>query len=192
MGIKVLEFKTEYRIGKDPVDWVSYTGSDSFTEAGNVSSATWERVEKMRPPEYLENDNDGLKLAALRHLWAAIGPAYETWKNGEVMPETGTPLAAWGGVNAGQIEALKTIQIRTVEELAEMSDSNMKMILPNIRELRNMARQWIERRPEHERDAKFKELEERNAAMAAMLEELMAAKEDDKPRRGRPPKAEAA
>jgi hypothetical protein len=215
MGIKVIEFKTEYRTGKDPVDWVLYTGTDSITESGQIAAATWERVEKLRPPPIIDNDGDGLKMAAIRHLWDSIEPKYNAWKQGEAMPETGTPLAAWGGVSATQIDALKGVGIKTVEDLAGLSDSNMKMVLPNMRDLRTMAKQWMERRPEAEREAKLAELEAQNAAMMEMLAELQSQRfqggpysgggdalaplveagiidQEDKPRRGRPPKAEAA
>jgi len=184
MGIRVIEFKTEYRNGKPPVEWVHFTGSDSLTETGQVSLSTWERVSKIRPPEALENDMGGLKLAALRHTWDQIEPAYLAWKQGEELPETGTPLAAWGGVNGSQINALKGIHIRTVEELAGLSDSNMKAVLPNMRELRAMARQWLDRKPEAEQQAMIADLQAQNAAMMEMLAEMQA----DKPKRGRPRK----
>jgi hypothetical protein len=194
MGIRIIEFKTEYRTGKDPVDWVHYTGTDSITEAGQVAASTWERVAKLCPPEEMENDSDGQKIAAIRGLWAQIEPAYDAWRQGEQMPETGTPLAAWGGVSGSQIAALKGIGIKTIEDLAGVSDSNMKMILPNMRDLRTMAKQWLDRRPEAEREAKLAELEAQNAAMMEMLAEMKTMQEadQDKPRRGRPPKAEAA
>ncbi len=175
MGIRAIEFKTEYRPNKPPVEWVLYAGSDSYSENGQLSSSTWERVSKLRPPEVLENDTDGLKMAALRYVWSQIEPAYEAWKSGEEMPETGTPLAAWGGVSASQIAALKGIGIKTVEDLAGLSDSNMKAVLPNMRDLRTMARQWMEGRPQAERDAELAELKAQNAAMMEMLAELKAA-----------------
>jgi hypothetical protein len=227
MGIRAIEFKTEYRPNKPPVEWVLYAGSDSYSENGQLSASTWERVSKLRPPEVLENDTDGLKMAALRYVWSQIEPAYEAWKSGEEMPETGTPLAAWGGVSASQIAALKGIGIKTVEDLAGLSDSNMKAVLPNMRDLRTMARQWMEGRPQAERDAELAELKAQNAAMMEMLAELKAAQTQapppvdylgslqnqqalnaynypdygqasaveptaEKPRRGRPPKSEAA
>jgi hypothetical protein len=194
MGIRVIEFKTEYRTGKDPVDWVLYTGSDAYSETGQVTSATWERVKKLCPPEHMENDGDGLKMASLRHIWSQIHPHYEAWKAGNVLPESGTPLAAWGGVNASQIAALKGIGIQTVEALAGLKDSGMPAILPNMRELRGMAQRYMEGRPQAERDAKMAELEAQNAAMMEMLAEMKAEREDteEKPRRGRPPKVSEA
>lgn len=194
MGIRVIEFKTEYRTGKDPIDWVQFTGSDAYSETGQVTSATWERVSKLQPPETLQNDSDGLKMAALRHAWSQIEPHYEAWKAGNVLPESGTPLAAWGGVNASQIGALKGIGIQTVEALAGLKDSGMPAILPNMRELRRMAQTWMESRPQAERDAKMAELEAQNAAMMEMLAEMKAERDDteEKPRRGRPPKVSEA
>jgi len=196
MGIRVIEFKTEYRIGRDPADWVHYSGSDAISENGQLSSSTWERVSKLRPPEQLENDPDGLKMAALRYIWGQIEPHYTAWKAGETLPDSGTPLAAWGGVTASQIAALKGVGIKTIEDMAGLSDSNMKNVLPNMRELRTLARQWIDRRPDAERDAEMAELKAKNEAMMEMLAELKAERsaevDADKPRRGRPPKAEAA
>jgi hypothetical protein len=194
MGIRVIEFKTEYRAGKEPLDWVHFTGSDSYSETGQVTSSTWERVKKLIPPAQLENDGDGLKMASLRHTWSQIEPHYEAWRAGNVLPESGTPLAAWGGVNASQISALKGIGIQTVEALAGLKDSGLPAILPNMRELRSMAQGWMEGRPQAERDAKMAELEAQNAAMMEMLAELKAERDDteEKPRRGRPPKVSEA
>lgn len=214
MGIRVIEFKTEYRPGKDPVDWVLFASTDSVTDTGQMAAATWERVGKLRPPESIENDAGGLKMAAMRYLWGAIEPRYDAWKQGESIPEHGTPLAAWGGVSAAQANVLKGIGIKTVEDLAALSDSNFKAVLPNMRDLRTLARQWLEGRPQVEREAEIAELKAQNAAMMEMLAELKAAQASqfdsrdsfltsgeytppdiltgDKPRRGRPPKVEAA
>lgn len=226
MGIRVIEFRTDYRPGKEPLEWVHYTGSDSYSENGQLSSSTWERVKKLQPPEQIENDPDGLKMAALRYIWGQIEPHYLAWKEGNELPESGTALAAWGGVTGSQIAALKGVGIQTVEDLAGLSDSNMKAVLPNMRDLRTMARQWMEGRPQAEQAAKMAELEAQNAAMMEMLAELKAAQTQappvdyqgalqnqqamnaynypdygqasavepaaEKPRRGRPPKSEAA
>lgn len=197
MGIRVIEFRTDYRPSKEPLEWVHYTGSDSYSENGQLSSSTWERVKKLQPPEQIENDPDGLKMAALRYIWGQIEPHYLAWKEGNELPESGTALAAWGGVNASQITALKGIGIKTVEDLAAISDSNVKAVLPNMRELRTLARQWLEGRPQAERDAEIEQLKAQNAAMLEMLAEMKAARAEedpaqDKPRRGRPPKVSEA
>ena len=77
-------------------------------------------------------------------LWAAIGPAYEAWKSGQEVPVDGTPLGAWPGINETQAEAIRAIGIRTVEDVAAMTDTIMARIrLPNARSIRDLAQRFI-------------------------------------------------
>mgnify|MGYP001810884468 CR=1 FL=1 len=112
--IRILKFRTEYRAGKAPRDWVEYTAQDGITGDGHLTHSTSEIVAKMIPPE----DGDGLKVAAMRAIWEQVSPAYEAWKKGLEVPEHGTPLGVWPGVSSEQAEALRSVGIKTVEDVA--------------------------------------------------------------------------
>lgn len=56
----------------------------------------------------------------------------------------GTPLAAWGLVTKSQIEELAYFKVRTVEQLASLSDLGAQNIGPVLK-LREAARDFVER-----------------------------------------------
>lgn len=180
--IRVVEFKTQYRIGKDPVDWVLVAPAG----AAYTKTQTWHRVSKVRPPEGVDDrtaDSDTHKDMVAK--WTVIGPAYEAWKTGTELPVDGTPLEAWAGVTPDQAAFLKSLHIRTVEEVRDMGDKDIEAIRwPNARALPKLARDYLEGADSAAKDAELAELRERTAAMEAMLQEMTEAK----PKRGRPRK----
>jgi len=192
MDLRILEFKTEYSIGKPDVDWVHFTSRDAMTESGAITHSTWEKISRITPTESISNDDNGLKMAAMRSQWAQIEPAYLAWKQGQVLPETGTPLGAWPGVNTQQAEALKSVGLHTVEAIASATESVLsKPPLPNMREIKRQAVAWLEGRDAAEQAATIAQLQEQNAAMLEMLAELQDGKEE-KRGPGRPRKEEIA
>lgn len=178
----VVDFKTEYRTGKPPVDWVLIAPSGADYER----TQTWHRVEKVRPPEDWNDAKQASRTyQTMVERWAVIGPAYEAWKKGMDIPETGTPLGAWSGVTADQAKFLKTLGVRTVEDVRDMNDSTIsKLHFPNARKLPQLAAEYLSGADVAAKDAQIAEMRERMEAMEAMLAE-------DKPRRGRPPKKES-
>jgi hypothetical protein len=189
--IRVIRFKTEYNAGKPPVDWVEFTSSDAVNDSGQAMHTTWEMVKRIMPPDAIANDDGGFKMAAMRSQWNQIGPEYEAWKSGEELPEQGTPLAAWPGVNVDQAVALRSIGLKTVEAVANLSEAILsKPILPNMRELKRQAAMWIDGQGNAALAVQIAELQAQNAAMLEMLAE----KADEEPKRGpgRPRKEEVA
>lgn len=174
--IRILGFKTDYKANGEGIDWVHFTSSDAMTESGTVTHSTWERVEALRPPEVIENDDGGLKLGYMRRLWEQIEPAYEAWRSGNEVPEDGTPLAAWPGLNREQADALRGIHILTVEALAAVSDAILsRPVLPNMRELKRQAQMWLDARAGADMAARVAELEAQNAALMEMVTEAAEA-----------------
>lgn len=182
--ISVLDFKTEYLPGKDPVDMVLLAPKGE----GHLKTQTWRRVHKLIPPKDVD---DRVKESAtyqdMAAKWSVIGPAYEAWKNGNELPETGTPLAAWSGVTGDMAKALQAMGIKTVEDVRDMGDGAVsKLAFPNARKLPELAGKFLEGKDLAARDAENADLRERLATMEEMLKEAMA----DKPKRGRPRKVE--
>lgn len=184
--IRVVEFKTEYRVGKEPRDKVLIAPQGPAFE----KTQTWHYVNSLRPPEDIdEGEKQSLKYIDMRAKWEVIGPAYEAWRSGQQLPETGTPLDAWSGVTADQAKFLKRMDIRTVEDVRDMGDAALSQLkFPNARKLPEMAKKWLEGTNAAEKDAEIADLKEKMAAMEEMLEE--AAKTKRGP--GRPKKTEAA
>lgn len=124
-------------------------------------------------------------------VWEAIGPVYERWLKGQEEPVDGTPLHAWPAVTKGQVEQLKFLHIRTVEDVAAMNDAAMQRFGMGARVLRDKAQAFIQAK---EGEAV---LAEQLSKRDAQIEELMARIEDLEKanaslaqgrKRGRPPK----
>lgn len=68
---------------------------------------------------------------------------YKKFKEKETFQHSGTPLANWKGVNTAQVAELRALNILTVEQLAELSDSvGAKHV--GIYELKAKAKAFIE------------------------------------------------
>lgn len=185
--IRVLEFRTQYRTGKKPVDWVLLAPIGEDFER----TQTWERVHRLKPdPDVDPQVRDSLAYMDMSAKWQIVGPAYEAWKGGQVIPDDGTPLEAWAGVTVDQAKVLKAMGVRTVEDVSRLGDAALeKLQFPNARKLPSLAKQWLEGEAVAAKDAKIAELEEKIAILAEMAE----AKEEPKKRGpGRPRKTEAA
>lgn len=182
--IRIWKFETRYK-GDRGEDWVliSPTG-----EAGNRTQ-TWHMVKTIRPPEEI-GDDEGLSMKAMRAKWEVIGPAYAAWKEGNEIPENGTPLVAWPALDAGKVEALKRAGIRTVEEVRSMNEATMKALpFPEARKLPKLAGQWLDGQGEARMAETIEQQKEQLDAMAQMIADLQAAQE--KPKRGKAEKAAA-
>lgn len=183
--LRVVEFKTQYRVGKDPVDWVMLAPAGAAFE----KTRTWHRIKDLTPPaDAEERFKESESYQAMLGRWALIGPAYEAWRSGNDVPEGGTPLAAWSGVTPEQAAFLKKVGVRTVEDVAAMGEMAVKELRwPGSQKLPKQAKSWLEGENVAAKDAQIAEMAERMAAMEAMLEE-----QSKKRGPGRPPKVEAA
>lgn len=167
MTVRVVKFKEAYE-GKKRTDMVLIAPSGE----GHTKTQTWHRVDKLRPPKDAdENQKNSATHFAMSARWSVIGPAYEAWKAGSEIPDDGTPLAAWSGVSAEVAELLKSMAIRTVEDVRDMSESTFtKLPVPNARQLPGLARDFLDGADSAEKDKQIAEMAERMAAMEEMLE----------------------
>lgn len=69
--------------------------------------------------------------------WAAFETQTE-------LVEGGTPLSEWTGISASQVRELAHVHVRTVEQLASLSDSSIQRMGPGYQQLQKSARNWIE------------------------------------------------
>ncbi len=180
--IRVLEFKSEYKKRNGEmveVEWVRIAPVSAI-----MTSQVWHRIKDLLPPDEISNDDDGKKIDFMRHRWSMIEPAYNAWKSGNEVPLGGTPLAAWGGVTPEQSKLLQQHGFRTVEEIAEMTESSIvKLPIPRLRELPALARKFLDGIGTAENaerltalEDQIKDLAEKLAAAMELLEQATGGK----------------
>jgi hypothetical protein len=101
----------------------------------------------------------------------------------------GTPLEEWPAISRAQVEELKFLNIRTVEQLAGLSDSNAQNVM-GIQGLKAKANKFLETADKEATAEKFAELEAKYEALLAA--QTQDAGEQAPRRRGRPKKTEEA
>lgn len=183
-SMAIISFKTDYAKGRQ-VDWVLVAPRDASLD----KVQTWHRVGDLKPKEDVDDDlAESEHYRALLDRWSLISPAYEAWKAGEAIPESGMPLAAWSGVSAEQADLLKKMHINTVEHIAEMSrEDTAKLPWPNASKLPKMAADYLASRDKTDAAAEMDAMREKMAAMEEMLAGYMA-NEPEKRGPGRPKK----
>lgn len=128
-------------------------------------------------------------------LWDHVKPLYEAWKAGESAPNRGTPLAALGSLTEEDIDALHLNHIRSIEDLAAITDGQMPDIrVYSLRAKREQARAWVDSTDTRNTANELATLREQVAALTAALSGRDNDEEPIKRRPGRPrkePDAEA-
>lgn len=175
IAIVVKQFRTTYVFNPDtglddrPVDEVEIAPRGSTNQ-----SSTWWRISEIKPKDKpLKRDNEGLKAMALNARWSIIEPHYNRWKSGQEIPEDGTPLAAWAGVNPAQAEAFKLAGIRTVEDVAAMGEDMINVVrVPNPRAFKLAAQGFLSSQDVAAAEKRYSDQEQKIANLEAMLEEM--------------------
>jgi hypothetical protein len=154
-----------------------------------------ERIDILSKAQKVAGANPASMAAQV--LWAHIKPRYEAWKGNQELPETGTPLAAWNHLTPTQAEFLRVQGIRSVEEVASLTDVHIQQFkIHNLRSIIEAAKRFVDGADVNKFAGEIKAKDEQLAAanaridqMAEMLAKLMEDKET--PKRGRPPKEQA-
>lgn len=108
-------------------------------------------------------------------VWEAIQPAYDAWKSGLEIPLHGTPLAAWPGVTTEQADVLKANGIRTVEEIAALTDAQITRVrLPGMRELKVQAMAYDAAKGNRSVEAALSKKDEEIEALRQQMADMMA------------------
>jgi hypothetical protein len=173
-AIRPMRFWTEYepdptKPGEqraiDKVEWVKV--------GDRMGSTTISRVQHLMPRTGFK----GKKYEASIE-WLAIQPAYERWKANEEIPENGTPLAAWPGADRALVDALKKLNILSVEDFVGAADHAFSAIpIPDLRKRRKMAESFLlaqgeVSKTEAELSKRDALIEKQAAEMAEMKEQL--------------------
>lgn len=135
-------------------------------------------------------------MLAAKVLRDFIKPRYDAWKNNQALPESGTPLGAWNHLTQAQAEILRVNGVRSVEDVSMLTDAHFTRIpVPNLRSIRDAAQKFLEASDVNKFTAEMAAKDEMIAQLTARVDQLaqmVADREDEPKRRGRPPKAEAA
>lgn len=182
-SVRVVRFWTDYQPQPDGSIKSIEKAELAPRGFGKYTSTPWRVVD-------LKRDTSG--------LWEVVRPSYEAWKAGQEAPVDGTPLAAWSGVTPQQAEILKFNHVRSVEDIASLTDAQMERIpLPGLRVLRDQARAWEKAADQRSVAADLARKDEELAILREQMAELQAAlardpdQEPVKRRPGRPRKDEA-
>ena len=156
-----------------------------------------ERIDILSKAQKVAGANPASMAAQV--LWAHIKPRYEAWKGNQELPETGTPLAAWNHLTPTQAEYLRVNGIKTVEEVAHLTDIHFSQFkgLHNLRSITEAAKRFVSGADVNKFAGELKAKDETIAALAARVDQMaemlaMRDSEDQPKRRGRPPKSEEA
>lgn len=194
---QVHRFFTKYAPDpKDPAiivgtDWVEY-GPPGARERTSITS----RISTISRVMPLEKDASNPAIIMANDRWAYIKPLYEAWKSGQDLPETGTPLAAWNGLTTEQADALRMRGVKTVEEIAEMTDAiRTRVGLPGMVRMQEAAKLFIQSKDTVKvasaLEQKDKEIADLKLQMEEMMSMLSEVREEKKRGPGRPPKSES-
>lgn len=133
-AIVPLDFRVEYL--PQPDGTLKEIEVVEYTRKGSQGATTPVRIEHLQ-----RKRQDG----ALDPIWLALKPYYDNWKAGKAAPVDGTPLAAWPGATPQLVKALEPYHIRSVEDLANLTDGTMdKVPVPGIRGFRTQAKAFVE------------------------------------------------
>ncbi len=109
--------------------------------------------------------------------------AYAAFKAGREAPVVGTPIEQMAGVGPAMVHNLRGLNIRTIEDLAGISDENaLSAIGMGARELVNRAKAWVQKAAPEAVNLR-EQLEEERRARAELEERLAALEASAKPKR---------
>lgn len=200
-SIRVLGFEQRFEYNAETgkhdraEDWCIYAPTSDIQGSQNEDA-----IRRLKPSfEKLagNEENRNMRHAFMENRWRMIEPAYNAWKSGHELPESGTPLQAWPGINAHQANALRMAGIRSVEDIAEMTENGMaKVQMPGVRSIVQQAKAFLEAADQSVTSHRMVQLEEQNKALSERLEaaiEMLESRdaqpaEDAPKKRGRPPK----
>ena len=74
----------------------------------------------------------------------AFQTAYEQWRTGETIPDSGTPIKGWPVLSPAAQKDLLHAGIRTVEDLATMPDQDLQLVCMGALTFKLKAKSWLD------------------------------------------------
>lgn len=101
--------------------------------------------------------------------------SYDAWKNGQTLPEKGTPIKGWQLLGPAAQETVIAAGFRTVEDLANADEGSLKNLGTGAISLRLKAQGWLEAAENQGKSAeRINELAAKLAELTALTEKLLA------------------
>ena len=190
VDIRDVKFSTQFRDNPDGGDPIPEDYFEWTVVGENYNAVTQGRIKSLMPTQ--KHPFGSLE-------WAKVEPLYTAWKANREAPIDGTPIETWNGFSRDEAAHLeRTFSIRTLEQVAAMSDGQMARC--QIQDIRNRIKAIVLFLDANRNSAQIERgFEERDSiiqAQAKKLEEMqaqLAALTESKGRGpGRPRKEEAA
>ena len=173
------------------VDYITKEKEDGTSFKKAVEKVTWAK----KGQHIMTGQRTTMRISQARKdrtIWPAIEPHYNAWKNKQEAPVDGTPLSAWPDLTTDHAKRLTLLNVKSVEDVAKMTDADIDAYGMGGMQLRMRARAFVEAK----KDRTFiqAEVTSQLSAMQSVIDGLRAelAAKDAPPKRGRPPKQEAA
>jgi hypothetical protein len=119
---------------------------------------------------------------------------YKAWQEGQELPEMGTPLKTWPLLSPAKIAMYLQASVRTVEDLAGLTEEGIKNCGMGARMDKQTAANWLETATKGADAGRMSALESENQTLKAQVSELsdtvrqLAERLKEQPKRGRPRK----
>lgn len=126
--------------------------------------------------QWLINMERNVRDGRIPEKWADQWKAsYNSWKNGQEMPLSGTPIKGWGVLSPAQQQTLIAMNCLTVEDLAGINDEGLRRIGMGAIELRDKAKNWLASMKDHGAvTVQLAAMEQENRNLATTVEALKA------------------
>lgn len=126
--------------------------------------------------QWLINMDRNVRDGRIPEKWAEQWKAaYHSWKNGQEMPLSGTPIKGWGVLSPAQQATLIAMNCLTVEDLAIINDEGLHRIGMGAVELRDKAKNWLASVKDHGAvTVQLAAMEQENRNLSATVESLKA------------------
>jgi len=126
----------------------------------------------------------------------AFHKKYAAWKEGQDAPLNGTSVREWPLLSPAQAQNFIALGMPTIEDVSAMTEEAMQRFGMGARILRDKSREWLQGKEiaatvmqeNNQLKMQLAEMAERLAKLEAAPAVLAA--DEDKPRRGRPPRAD--
>lgn len=140
-----------------------------ITVPGDTKSNSIEKVES-----FFRKKDDEMKAGRVHPDWMRRWKhEYELYKQGLEIPVEGTPIKGWKLISPSQQEDLIRMHVRTVEELANLSDDGARNFGMGSAEIKRRAQAWIAQNGSHESGAlKLTELTRENDSLKGQVKAL--------------------
>lgn len=142
--------------------------------------------------EWIANKSHDVRAGRFKKDWLdAIKESFEAWRKGMELPVNGTPIRGWPLLSPARQEMYSHNNIRTVEDLAALTEEGLKNAGMGSRADKQTAMAWIERNADGGNALKVSALQSENADLKRMIEDLatkVRVLQESQPKRGRPKK----